>query len=94
VTGRGVAEESTEKDVRKGFVCRRVPHITVKSIAQNQDIREGMAREEVEAAIARHADQEVLVDQPYEAPKTVRVFGALTSRGRRPDRALSGAVRR
>jgi len=28
----------TEGDVRKGFVYRRVPHITLKSIAQNEEI--------------------------------------------------------
>ena len=30
------------------------------------DIREGMSREEIDAAIARHAEQETLYDQPYE----------------------------
>lgn len=28
----------TDNDVRKGFVYRRVPHITLKSIAQNEEI--------------------------------------------------------
>jgi adenine-specific DNA-methyltransferase len=46
--------------VRKGFVYRRVPHVTLKSIANNPDIREGMSRQEIDAAIARHADSELL----------------------------------
>jgi adenine-specific DNA-methyltransferase len=28
----------TSADVRKGFVCRRVPHVTLKSIANNEEI--------------------------------------------------------
>ena len=32
-------------DIRKGFVYKRVPHVTLKSIAQNPDIREGMTRD-------------------------------------------------
>ena len=36
----------TEGDIKKGFVYRRVPHITLKSIANNPYIREGMSREE------------------------------------------------
>jgi len=30
------------RDIRKGFVYKRVPHITLKSIAQNPEIEEGM----------------------------------------------------
>ncbi len=43
-------------DIRKGFVYKRVPHVTLKSIAHNPDIHEGMTREEIDAAIARHAE--------------------------------------
>ena len=53
-------------DIRHGFVYERVPHVTLKSIAQNPDIREGMSREEIDAAIARHAETEMLFDRPYE----------------------------
>ncbi len=41
-------------------------HITLKSIANNPDIKEGMSREEIDAAIKRHADFELLYDKPYE----------------------------
>ena len=32
-------------DIRHGFVYERVPHVTLKSIANNPDIKEGMSRE-------------------------------------------------
>jgi adenine-specific DNA-methyltransferase len=75
-------------DVRKGFVYKRVPHITLKSIAQNPDIREGMGREEIDAAIARHSESELLVDQPYEDRKKVRVTGRFTVESLSPHRVL------
>ena len=36
-------------DIRHGFVYERVPHVTLKSIANNPDINEGMTREEIDA---------------------------------------------
>lgn len=83
------AEERPKGDVRKGFVYRRVPHITLKSIAQNPDIREGMTREEIEAAIIRHGASEVLFDQPYEDRSRVRVSGPFTVESLSPHRLLS-----
>src|SRR3546814_9236653 len=58
-------------DIRHGFVYERVQHITLKSIANNPDIRDGMSREEIDAAIKRHADFELLYDKPYEDRKKV-----------------------
>lgn len=81
----------TEGDIRKGFVYRRVPHVTLKSIANNPDIKEGMSRAEIDAAIARHADTETLYDQPYEDRKTVRVSGPFTVESLSPHRVLSTA---
>ena len=49
-----------------------MPHVTLKSIANNPDIKEGLTREEIDAAIMRHADTEFLYDQPYEDPKRLR----------------------
>ncbi|HEY3670025.1 MAG TPA: site-specific DNA-methyltransferase [Acidimicrobiia bacterium] len=77
-----------EDDVRKGFVYKRVPHITLKSIAQNPNIKEGVTREEADAAIARHAETELLVDQPYEDRKRVRVSGPFTVESLSPHRVL------
>ena len=70
LTGKIPPEHNTEDDIRKGFVYKRVPHVTLKSIANNPDIKEGMTREEIDAAIAKHAETEMLYDQPYEDKKT------------------------
>ena len=79
----------TRRDVRKGFVYERVPHVTLKSIANNRDIREGMSREEIDAAIARHAETEVLYDRPYEDKRKVRVSGPFTVESLSPHRAVA-----
>jgi adenine-specific DNA-methyltransferase len=65
--------------------------LTLKSIANNPDIKEGMSREEIDAAIARHADTETLYDQPYEDKKTVRVTGPFTVESPFAPRILSPA---
>ena len=75
-------------DVRRGFVYERLPHVTLKSIAQNPDIREGMTREEIDAAIARHAETEILFDRPYEDRKVVRVSGPFTVESLSPHRVI------
>ena len=64
--------------VAGGFVCKTVPHVTLKSIANNPDIREGMSRAEIDAAIAKHADQEVLHDKPQIDSSRARVTGPFT----------------
>jgi adenine-specific DNA-methyltransferase len=79
---------ATTGDVRRGFVYERVPHVTLKSIAQNPDIREGMTREEIDAAIARHAETEILFDRPYEDRKVIRVSGPFTVESLSPHRVL------
>ena len=50
--------------VGSGFKYKTVPHITLGSIANNPDIKEGMNQAEIDSAIARHASQETLYDQP------------------------------
>jgi len=79
----------TESDIKKGFIYKRVPHITLKSIANNPEIREGMSREEIDAVIARHADTETLYDQPYDDKKRIRVSGPFTVESLSPHRMLS-----
>jgi adenine-specific DNA-methyltransferase len=83
---RSLTMERPTNDVRRGFVYERVPHVTLKSIAQNPDIREGMTRGEVDAAIARHADTETLFDRPYQDAKIVRVSGPFTVESLSPHR--------
>jgi adenine-specific DNA-methyltransferase len=91
LTGKIPPEYKTENDIRKGFVYKRVPHVMLGSIANNPDIKEGMKREEIDAAISRHADTETLYDQPYEDNKRVRVCGPFSVESLSPHRVLSTA---
>ena len=91
LTGKRLPECKTEDDIRKGFVYKRVPHVTLKSIANNPDIKKGMTRAHIDAAIARHADTETLYDQPYEDDKRVRVCGPFSVESLSPHRVLSTA---
>jgi adenine-specific DNA-methyltransferase len=131
-----------ENDIKKGFVYKRVPHITLKSIANNEEIdaihakwqeklepiRQELNRlldknwqdweiprelpiespqseirnphsewwrllrerqKEIDAAIAKRADTELLYDQPYEDNKRIRVSGPFTVESLSPHRVLS-----
>ena len=64
--------------VGSGFQYKTVPHITLGSITNNPDIKEGIARSQIDAAIARHAPQETLYDQPLRDTKKARVTGPFT----------------
>lgn len=90
LTAQRQSTTPTGHDIRKGFVYKRVPHVTLKSIANNPDIREGMSREEIDAAIGKHSDTELLYDQPYEDNKKVRVAGPFTVESLSPHRAFDG----
>jgi len=134
-------------DVKQGFVYKRVPHITLKSIANNEEIdviyakwqekmepiRAALNKEmgtkweeweiprtleipnpkseilklhkewwelrlgrqkEIDESIARHAETELLYDQPYEDNKRVRVTGPFTVESLSPHRMLSPEVER
>jgi adenine-specific DNA-methyltransferase len=83
------ARTQFSNDIRQGFVYGRVQHITLKSIANNPDIKEGMSRADIDAAISRHADFEVLYDKPFEDAKKVRVAGPFTVESLSPHRSLS-----
>jgi len=89
LTGRTPPAYKTESDIKKGFVYKRVPHITLKSIANNPDIKEGMTRQEIDAAIARYTETETLYDQPYEDNKRIRVTGPFTVESLSPHRVMS-----
>ncbi|MCC6907012.1 MAG: site-specific DNA-methyltransferase [Phycisphaerales bacterium] len=82
-------EGRTAHNVRRGFVYKRVPHVTLKSIANNPDIKDGMSREAIDAAIAKHAETETLFDQPYEDSRVVRVTGPFTVESLSPHRTIS-----
>ena len=145
VTGYAPARVKTDGDVRKGFVLRRVPHIQLSTVANDEEIDtihekqqpqldallaklnttvgkkpKNMLREwevpreppdgwpaetkalldewwrlrrdrqkEIDDSIARHADTELLVDQPYEDAKRIRVTGPLTVESLSPHRVLA-----
>jgi adenine-specific DNA-methyltransferase len=79
----------SKHDIRRGFVYERVPHITLKSIANNPDIKEGMTRDQIGKAIKKHAEFETLYDRPYENKKAVRVAGPFTVESLSPHRSVS-----
>lgn len=89
LTGRMPPEYRSESDIKKGFVYKRVPHITLKSIANNPDIKEGLSRKEIDAAVARSAETETLYDQPYSDNKRIRVTGPFTVESLSPHRSIA-----
>jgi len=91
LSGTTLPERQPTNDIRHGFVYERVQHITLKSIANNPDIKEGMSREEIDAAIRRHAEYELLYDKPYEDKRKVRVSGPFTVESLSPHRSLAFA---
>ena len=62
-----------------GFKYKTVPHVSLRSIANNPDIQEGMTRAQIDAAIAHHAPQETLYDQPLVDSTKKRVTGPFTA---------------
>jgi len=89
VSGKLLPPAETHGDIKQGFVYERVQHITLKSIANNPDIVEGMSRAAIDAAIKRHADYETLYDRPYEDKSIVRVAGRFTVESLSPHRSLT-----
>ena len=89
LTSRTPPDYKTEGDIRKGFVYRCVPHITLKSIANNPDIKEGMSHKQIDVAIARDAETETLYDQSYEDNRRIRVTGPFTVESLSPHRVIT-----
>ena len=75
-------------DIRKGFVYKTVLRTTLKSVANNPDIKEGMSPADIAAAVTRRAEKEVLYDQPYEDKNRLRVTGPFTMESLSPHRSL------
>jgi adenine-specific DNA-methyltransferase len=61
-----------------GFILKSLPHVTLKSIAHNQDIRPGMSRTAIEAATQKYAEQQFLYDQPDVDATKARISGPFT----------------
>lgn len=92
LTAQKLPQEQFGSDIRYGFVYERVQHVTLKSIANNPDIKDGTTREQIDTAIKRHADFELLYDRPYEDKKKVRVAGPFTVESLNPHRSLAFAA--
>lgn len=84
----GLPPEQSAGDIRHGFVYERAPHVTLKSIANNPDIQEGMTSAEIKAATNKHADFELLYNKPKEDRSKVRVSGPFTVESLSPHRSL------
>lgn len=91
ILGQHVDKSNLQDDVRKGFVYKRVPHLTLGAIANCEDIKEGMSTDEINKAIARKSDVEILYDAPYEDSKKVRVCGPFSVESLSPHRVLAVA---
>jgi adenine-specific DNA-methyltransferase len=89
LTATVLPRQSFRNDIREGFVYDRVQHVTLGSIAKNPDIKEGLTPEEIDAAIKRHAEFQLLYDQPFEDRRRVRVSGPFTVESLSPHRSLS-----
>ncbi len=91
LTASALPRQQFTADIRQGFVHDRVQRITLKSIANNLDLKEGLTAAEIDAAIKRHADFELLYDKPFEDAKKVRVTGPFTVESLSPHRSLAFA---
>jgi adenine-specific DNA-methyltransferase len=89
LSAQALPRQSFSGDIRQGFVYGRLQHVTLKAIANNPDIEQGMSRAQIDAAIKRHADFELLYDKPFEDNKKVRVAGPFTVESLSPHRSLS-----
>ncbi len=78
-------------DVRKGFSYDTAPHIMLRSFTQCDAIKEGMSREEIEAAVAEISESVPLFDRPRLKRGRVRVSGRMTMESLAPHRSITGA---
>ena len=67
-----------KQGVSSGFNYKEVPHTTLKTIANNPHIKEGMTKKQIDDVIANHAPKEKLVDQPHIDKSKFRVSGPFT----------------
>lgn len=87
----GVLQDKSQVygDIRKGFVLKRVPHVTLKSIANSEHITADMSFKKINDIIFKSAEVELLYDSPYEDSKRVRVCGPFSVESLSPHRVLS-----
>lgn len=88
LSGVHLDKSGVQNDVRKGFVYKRVSHVTLKAIATNQSIIDGISRKNLAETISRGSEFEVLYDQPYEDGTRLRVCGPFSVESLSPHRVL------
>ena len=88
LTGHELPAVQHNCDIRHGFVYARVPHIMLGDIARNENIIPGLSQKEIDQLISVGAEQELLVDRPYEDTSKVRVSGRFTVESLSPHRTL------
>jgi adenine-specific DNA-methyltransferase len=91
LSGQSLPGAETTGNVRHGFVYQRGSTVSLGDVSKNPDIREGMTREEIDAAIRRHAELQLLYDKPLEDNKRIRVAGPFTVESLSPHRSLGFA---
>lgn len=89
ISGQLQDKSAVEEDIRKGFVYKRVPHVTLKSIVGAEGLTADLSRIAARQAIARASEMEILYDQPYEDAKRLRVCGPFSVESLSPHRVLS-----
>jgi adenine-specific DNA-methyltransferase len=67
-----------DEGIGSGFRYKTVPHVKLKSIANNPEIRSGMTLGQIDAAVTRYAEQETLYDQPFIDKSRIRITGPFT----------------
>jgi adenine-specific DNA-methyltransferase len=88
LTGHELPAVQHNCDIRHGFVYERVPHVMLGDIARNEKIVPGLSQDEADHLISIGAEQELLVDRPYEDTAKVRVSGRFTVESLSPHRTL------
>jgi len=68
----------SEEGIGSGFEYETAPHITLRSIANNPALEEGMSEEEFTEAVKKYASQQVLYDRPKAVSSKARVTGPFT----------------
>jgi len=91
LAGAPLPFQVTTGDIRHGFVYERVSHITLGAVANNPDIRPGISLNEIDRAIRRHGEYELLYDAPVQDPRVTRVAGPFTVESLSPHRSLAFA---
>jgi adenine-specific DNA-methyltransferase len=89
LNGAMVDTSDTSEDIRKGFVYKRVPHVTLRAIANSSELTEGMTKEQINRIVTKNSESELLLDSPIEDAKRIRVCGPFSVESLSPHRVLS-----